>query len=706
MRLLNITAIPNPIGNRIELHWKMPDSASYPRVRVVRREGTHATSPNPVSAKDGVVVSELLGQNHVVDNGLRGETVYYYSLFPYKTTGPDNTIIIDNADEQVDLHNRASAMATAPYNFARQMYDLLPVIYHRYDTILPRNPPDGMLEDDKQKGQLRRFVDLPGSQFDQIYSFSRAMLDLHNLDRIDGRLLPLLAEWIGWKTDHRLEIETQRNEIRNAPMVYETIGIIPVVESTVKRISGWESRTKEFVHNVFLSNRPERLNLWARRRDGAGNWLPIPPPPPSLQPQPLSVNFAYEGRPTAVRDGGGTFWLFYHTYKKSQWNIWYKTSPDGQEWTPSQALTNRGGIEKHPAAAVQGTTLWVFWDVYDEVQQKWRIDYRTRTSDAWSAVQTQTFLDTATATATEAEVERRLPAVVADNAGGLWLFWLEKAGTQWQLRYNRHDGTDWQLNPPVVFPLDAGVEPRVEGDVWVLFHSTDPNQSLWVFWSRQEPVVGEQTRHTIAYRVKQGIDPNVSDWSAVRTLPKAGTGDYQDREPAPLLDAAGNIELFWSSNQAENWSIWRNTLDVAAHSWAVVGEQITSDPYSQRAPLAISISADTLLIYRSSESLTYNSTVYSATETVDFRYAGSTTADTRNAAKIALRGQFDDFQRYTYDAGSNGQRTNLDWYARDTIGLYLTPDTADPEKIVVITSRLSQVLNEFMPITDRAVFIT
>ena len=98
------------------------------------------------------------------------------------------------------------------------------------------------------------------------------MLDLYNLDKVDGHLLPLLAEWIGWQTDYRLEIAAQRNEIRNAPYVYKTIGLIPTVEATVKRLIGWESRTKEFVHNVFLSNSPERLNIWACQRNGAGEW--------------------------------------------------------------------------------------------------------------------------------------------------------------------------------------------------------------------------------------------------------------------------------------------------------------------------------------------------------------------------------------------------------------------------------------------------
>jgi hypothetical protein len=836
MRLLNVVATPNPIGNRIDLHWKAPDSAQYPRVRVVRREGTYPMSPNPASARDGVVVPEMLGQNYAVDNDLNGEITYYYALFPFKTTGPNNTIDIDNTSEQIDVHNRISAMATAPYNFAGQMYDLLPAIYHRYDTV-PPTPIPGILEKNKQAGQLRRFLDLPGTQLDQLYSFARAMLDLYNLDRVDGSLLPLLAEWIGWKTDYRREIEAQRNEIRNALAMYETIGLIPTVEATVKRItaanpnSGWESKTKEFVHNVFLSNRPERLNIWARQRGNAGTW--------SVPTQPLSLNFAYEGRPAIVRDRNGSLWLFYHTLRKDHWEIWYKTlttfnlasafasdldksivsialqqafasagfplpptvtvkvKEKGNEWqiteeagqtyllkkedtqltayywAPSQPLmkqrepttfnlasafasdldksivsialqqafasagfplpptvtvkvkekgnewqiTEEAGqtyllkkedtqltayywapsqpIDKHPTTALQDATLWVLWDTYNEADQRWRINYRKKTGESWSPI--ETFADAAT--------DRRLPSAVSDNAGGLWLFWLEKVDARWQLKYNRHNGTNWQLNSAATFPLDNGKDPEVEDDVFVLFHPTSTNQSLWVFWTRQEPSGTTQARYTIAYRVKQGTDPNVSDWENIRTLPKAGSGDYHDREPAPILDSAGNIELFWSSKQTGNWSAWRNTLDITTHAFGATAEQITNNPYSQRAPLAISIGTNTLLVYRSNESLTYTSQVYSATQTADYRYAGSITADARNAEKVALRGKFGDFQGYTYDIGLDGQRMNEDWYARDTIGLYLTPDTPGPVDPITI-SRINQIIGEFMPVTDRVVFIT
>ena len=322
-----------------------------------------------------------------------------------------------------------------------QMADLLPTIYHRYDTVLPR--PDAVPNADRHKGQLRRFLELPGGQLDQLYSFARAMLDLHNLDKVDGRLLPLLAQWIGWPTDYRLDIAAQRNEIRNAPHLYKTIGLIPTVEATVKRTLGLESRTKEFVHNVFRSNQPERLNLWMRQRNQAGVW--------SEPTTPLSLDFAYEGRPTAVRDGEGTLWLFYHTLKKGQWHIWYKTHRDDQGWAPSQPFTTGRLLDKYPTAVVQGTVLWVFWSSYDEAEQT--------VADQLPHPRQRPMVCDAPLPFTNPNAARRQPWAVLDNTNGLWLFWLELVGTRWQLKYNRHDGTAWASAAGSSFPLDAGQDP-------------------------------------------------------------------------------------------------------------------------------------------------------------------------------------------------------------------------------------------------------
>ena len=133
---------------------------------------------------------------------------------------------------------------------------------------------------------------------------------------------------------------------------------------------------------------------------------------------------------------------------------------------------------------------------------------------------------------------------------------------------------------------------------------------------------------------------------------------------------------------------------------------LINSPYTQCDPLPIPIAAGTMLVYHANESVTYTSTVYGATETVDHRYAGSTTIDVRNTAKRALRGKFGDFQTYTSDVGQNGERTNADRYARETVGLYVTPDTTDPAVIQRNQNLLRNALREFLPASVRTVFIT
>lgn len=749
MRLMNISARAHPAGNRIDLYWKLPEAPAFPRVHAIRREGDYPTSPTDgvlvipgllfdlelhfQDDMDNGTVSNDLKQKFLdheillstatvinienpnnkwrivdgaqeylirktasglsvyneslsfaIDRNLKGETVYYYTLFPYTGDPP----VYDNIDPQ----NRTAAMATGPYDFAGQMYGLLPAIYHRFDTILARNFTPNMPVEDRQKGQLRRFLDLPGQQLDQLYSFARAALNLHNLDRVDGHLLPLLAQWIGWKTDFSLPVSSQRNELRFAPHLYQRIGLIPTVEATVKRVSGWESRTKEFVHNVARTNQPERLNLWSAVRDSGGNWG---------SPAFVSVNWVYEGRPAGVRDPDGIS-FFYHTFRRHGWDIWTKRYVDGQ-WQASEPIVDRLGIDKHPTAARQGSTLWVFWEAYDETTKKWKINYRKQNAGTWSSIlpaPDQIFPDPKEPFPDETS-ERRLPAATVDNNDRLWLFWLERVGAAWQVKYNRNNGTDWELATPASLPLDGAQDPRVEDDLLVFF----VNGQLWLFWARHEPGGPPgQTRWTVAYRIKQNLNLNTAGWSPVRLVPKAAPGDFHDREPSPRL-AAGKLELFWSSNRSGNWSVWSNKVDMNGLNWETP-LQITNSEYSERAPFVVDMGTDTLLLYRSNQTLEYTSTVYSATRTLDARYAGTTTFDTRNTPKRDLRGKLGDFQTYIYDTGQNRVRTNDNLIARDTIGLYLKPDTTDPEKIEAIISRLNNVLPEFMPVTARAVFIT
>lgn len=672
MRLGDITATAHTDGNRIDLSWSFPDPAHPPGVRVVRAERTHPVTPN-----DGVTVADGTGFTTATDTNLLGEHVYYYALFPFTGNPP----VYDP-----DPHNLAEAMATSSYDFAGQLYALLPAIYRRYDAeATPADRPGPALATDP--GQLRGFLDLPGAELDRLYSLNRAALGLLNADRVDGSLLPLLAQWIGWHTDFTLPVGTQRNEIRYAPRLYQTTGGVPTVDATVARVTGWTNRTKEFVHNVARSNQPERLNLWSATRDTTGNWSAS-----AL----ASVNFAYDGRPVAVRDTDGSTLVFYQTHRQHGWDIWSKRFAGGA-WQPSQPVTDQPGVDKTPTAALQGNLLWLFWQTYDPTQTgpHWQISFSQRSGTVWSPP----------AAFGDATTPRRLPAAVADNTGGVWLFWLERVAGGWQVRYNRHNGTAWQLTTPATLPLDSGADPRVEDDLFVLFHPTSTTQRLWLFWSRHDPGgPAGQTRSNIVYRVKQGLDPTVSsDWSQIRALPRTTTA-YHDRQPAALLTPTGDIEVFFSSTQNGGWTIVRNTLAVASLTWGT-NQQVVGGPYARRGPMAADLGNGTLLVYRSNASIPHASGEFGATNTLDNRYAGTTTVDTGGTQKLALRGKFEDFQTYTYDIGGSS-RTNDDRISRDTVGLYLTPNVTDPAQIKATTDRLAGVLADFTPVTTRSVFIT
>jgi phage tail-like protein len=147
-------------------------------------------------------------------------------------------------------------MITAHHGLGRRSWEMLPEIYRRHDT--ERHPrfteSERMPEEAEPGGQLRRMTDLFGSSFDHLRSQAEGLLTLHDVDNVDAQWLPYLAAWIGWDLSFASSIPIQRHEIRYAPALYRITGTIPGSMIWVKRLTGWESRIKEFGRNVFFSN--------------------------------------------------------------------------------------------------------------------------------------------------------------------------------------------------------------------------------------------------------------------------------------------------------------------------------------------------------------------------------------------------------------------------------------------------------------------
>lgn len=675
LRLQSIKISPHVSGNRIELMWQYPEGADYTAVRVVRGESTY-----PVAPDEGVVVDEGEGLWQVSDSPLKAETFYYYTLFPYKNDPPEYVF---------ERRNRASAMATGPYGMAETMYALLPFIYHRYDSKLPE--PGSVSAEDENKGELRRFIDVPAGLLDQFYSYAKGVKHLQTVQHSPGALLPLLAQWIAWNTDTFLEIAQQRNEIRNAPAVYKAVGLMPVVNATVKRISGWDSRIKEFVYNVCLTNGPERLNVWWQTSPDGSDW--------SLAAELLSLDYAFEGAPSLWLDGN-QLWFFYHTQRNGQWDIWFKTADvTTGEWVPSKRFTKRAMIDKQPSIARAQETFWVFWAGSQSDHGPHGIYYRTSVADGWEKEIAAFEHNTS-----HSQSPR---AVTIDDR--VWLFWMDKRHKGWQLRYARHDGA-WAA--PVDFPLDGGNDPIVETDLFAVFQPPPGAPRLFVFWSRRTLNASGEQRWEIVYRVKTNVNVDASGWSNVRQLPAPPAAAYHDREPFAFINGSGELECYWSSNQGDGgWKIRRATMTAfdadlvaGADTWSAAS-QVSQGLYNHRNPCVLVVGAGRWLMMRSNEQLIRRSRLYRATDSVDERYAGSTLLDTRNLDKIQLRESYDDFQTYTFDTGTNNKRDNGDWYGRDTIGVYLDNEILDEDAVQHSVDRLAPVVEEFMPLTDRAVYV-
>jgi phage tail-like protein len=659
--LLAITATAVPGQRRIVLGWDYPPGSGAAGVRVMRARGTHPLSPG-----DGTEVADGLGITNAVDDHLEDGVVYYYSLFPF--SGSPRVY-------ELDRRNRTAALASGPSGVADQMVALLPRIYRRYDTFLPSAPSNPA---DAQKGQLRRFLELPAQQLELFASVLASLGDAHDPWRVDGRLLPALAAWLGWRTDFTLELSAQRQEVRSAPAVYQTVGIIPTVEATVKRLVGSESRSKEMVHNVLCTNRPERLNLWSKTRT-AGTW--------TSSTAPFSLDAAFDGRPALALAADGTLWLFYQVVEGDRSTIWTKqrAALAGATFTPSRPLVYRDGVDREPTAAAQGTRLWVIWSVFEPAQGRWSLEGRILDGN----------LESVATLPGDAAAERRLPALVTDATGGLWLFWMERSSAlgPWTVKFNRHDGAAWDAPAAHTLVGTGGVE----ADLHAFFEAT--SGTLKLYWARREPIAAPTNalRWRLFSMAKPGLDPTVNDWSAVTAIADAPPGDHDDREPFAIAPPGGT-EVLFSSNRGGSFAVW--SLPPGGPPGVV-----SEPPFTERAPSAFVEGSDTLVVCRSNRGVAYRSAVYAATETVDLRYAGGTSASTRDTVKLGLRRSFGDFQTYTYDTGPGGSRRNGDWYARDSVGLYLTPPSTVASEVLATLRRLLQGLPAFMPATARAVLI-
>lgn len=676
MSLSELTAVALPEGNRVELTWKPDIDAEFDEVLVVRRTVAYPEGPQPRTPSQGVVIADSRepgevkqqpdGRMAVQDGGLSDGTVYYYQVFPYRLTNGKPHY---DDDPGIKVRTRVSVAATGKHGFAERMYGLLPEIYRRYDT----------------DHQLRKFLDVIGGELDQMYSAVRSLPDLKDISAVDGRLLPLLAEWIGWRTDYSADFDRQRADLCGASRLYQANQTVAAVQAGVRRVTGWDNVCKEFVDNVAITNSPERHNLW----------MVTPPGEPGDQPLSFDEMFASRAAVAAI---GDRVVMVHATNRSGPFEICQKERVDGA-WQPSTVVVSREGIEREPALVWRGEDkkLWLFWATLSS-DTGWGIEFRSRPdSGTWSAISQFTSPELPPA-------QRRSPALLVDDDGGLWVFWRELVADRWALRYQRFTGAT--LNPTPddakTFPMDGQPEPRVESDLSVLLCKPQGgvgSSRILVVWARRDA----QRCWRVAARVKRGTDvANVGDWSAITEVP--GETRAHDREPSAYCAGDGKLTVYFSSTRDGSWSVWNVEVDPANPSFGTAAPTTTA-PFSDRAPIAFDVDGEVAVVYRSSRPAAYRNLQYAATVAEDIRYCGNTTLRTGNAEQVKRMGTAEDFTAYTYDAGRRHRRNDGDLVARDTLGIYIISTGVGEGDLAAGRRRLYEVLGEFLPATTRAVVI-
>jgi hypothetical protein len=292
------------------------------------------------------------------------------------------------------------------------------------------------------------------------------------------------------------------------------------------------------------------------------------------------------------------------------------------------------------------------------------------------------------------DVNNTEPSAFEDAAGNVWLFSSSSRSGVWKIWYTRFDGVAW-ATPKT---LTAGVLP--DREPFAVFDASAGGR-IWVFWTRRKA----NGLRNIFFRTTAKLDFSTlvdADWTEYELTPVPTT--YDNREPAAIVASPGNISLFFASNRTDGWNVWTKPLTTATQG---ADTAATTGQVTRRAPAPLLAAGGVVrLFFRSNESVEYKSSFYPTSITIDARYGGSITADTRNAARLSMRGNYRDISRYTYDTPKTSPANEEKRvYSRDTVGVFLSPDTADQQLILRNRGMIASALKPFLPIQVRAVLV-
>jgi hypothetical protein len=628
----------------------LTDSPDVP-VRTV--DFTEALNPDTGDLGRSIAISDRdppARAAHGFVPGLHPGVAYYYAAWEDPGTG-----------FLTDPDWKAFSVATGNHGFADRLFAMLPSVHRYYD-----DPASGPQPGTGQPGswQLRRFLQVVGPALDQAFGLGEALRKLKDIFEVRADYLPRLGRWIGWEVDRTLPTRRQRDELLFAPDVFATTGTVPNIQALVHRSTGWGCQVKEFANNVFLTNAVESIRLWEIwQAPAAIGVLTLPVDPTQVT---RAVNDSIDARPAvAAEPSGGSPWLFWHSKRadamqaplSARRQIWMRRLDGSGPARPvmqgaPDAGRNLTFSDEWPAAIADGSVVRLFWS-----------SNRGGSAGIWTRTLTAGAPSDATQLTKHAAGDH-CPAVVKDAGGAVWLFWhsRRRGPTDIWAMTLAPGATSWSAPRRI-----TSGQPRDQMPAAFV----DASSQLRLVWS-----AGLADRSRIVQSTFNG-----TSWSEPTHVSSGGdtSSSFRDEAPAVVL-FNGDVWAFWSSNRDGLFRLWASRQTGAGWSAPV---PVTTGRHGEKDPAAfVDDSGGALrLLFRSQQG------------GEAFR---SRTVDFANLAAIR-RGRVDDRWHYTYSVAID----SASCYARDTVGLFITPDNATN---LAEADRVRTLVEPFRPLPVRFVW--